>query len=128
MRAEFSTDASKTLRDFPSVSPSKDALDLARVAMEEAGQWNSSQFMGRRFAIGCVALEITQRCNLDCSACYISEHSEAVKDVPIEELFRRIDGIRTLYGPPDASDELILVGLDMRHTILPYRIVRACAF
>lgn len=99
MRAKFSTDASKSLRDIPSVSPSKDALDLARVTMEEAGQWNTSQFMGRRFAIGCVALEITQRCNLDCSACYLSEHSEAVKDVPIEELFRRIDGIRTLYGP-----------------------------
>jgi uncharacterized radical SAM superfamily Fe-S cluster-containing enzyme len=55
--------------------------------------------MGRRWPIGCVALEITQRCNLDCTACYLSEHSEAVKDVPLEELFRRIDLIFGHYGP-----------------------------
>jgi hypothetical protein len=44
---------------------------------------------GRRYAIGCVALEITQRCNLDCTLCYLSESSEAVKDLPLEEVFRR---------------------------------------
>ena len=53
-----------------------------------SGQWSAGQFIGRRWPIGCVALEITQRCNLDCTACYLSEHSEAVKDVPIEEVFR----------------------------------------
>ena len=55
--------------------------------------------MGRRWPIGCVALEITQRCNLDCAACYLSEHSESVKDVPLEELFRRIDLMFDHYGP-----------------------------
>ncbi len=49
--------------------------------------------------IGCVALEITQRCNLDCTACYLSEHSERVKDVPLEEIFRRIDMIFKHSGP-----------------------------
>lgn len=75
------------------------ALAIARRRMIETGQWNPAQLMGRRWPIGCVALEITQRCNLDCSACYLSEHSEAVKDIPLEELFRRIDVIFDHYGP-----------------------------
>lgn len=29
--------------------------------------------------MGWVTLEITQRCNLDCTLCYLSENSEAVK-------------------------------------------------
>lgn len=48
--------------------------------------------------MGCVSLEITQRCNLDCTLCYLSEHSEAVRDVPLEEIFRRIDMIEAHYG------------------------------
>ncbi len=55
--------------------------------------------MGRRWAIGCVALEITQRCNLDCTLCYLSENAEAVRDMPLTELYRRIDTILDLYGP-----------------------------
>ena len=43
--------------------------------------------------------EITQRCNLDCTLCYLSESSEAVKDLPIEVVFRRIDLIAETYGP-----------------------------
>lgn len=58
-----------------------------------------NQVLGRRSTIGCVALEITQRCNLDCTLCYLSESSESVKDVPLEVVFRRIDRIRELYGP-----------------------------
>jgi tetraether lipid synthase len=58
-----------------------------------------NQVLGRRSTIGCVALEITQRCNLDCTLCYLSESSESVKDVPIEVVFRRIDRIRETYGP-----------------------------
>ncbi len=54
--------------------------------------------MGLRWPIGCVALEVTQRCNLDCSLCYLSENSEAVKDVPLKEVFRRIDLIFSHYG------------------------------
>ncbi|MGE4112301.1 MAG: radical SAM protein, partial [Burkholderiales bacterium] len=73
-------------------------LERARHRMQETGQWDPAQFVGRRTAIGCVALEITQRCNLDCSACYLSEHSETVKDLPLDEVFRRIDMIYSAYG------------------------------
>lgn len=66
--------------------------------MIATGQWDAPQSMGRRWAVGCVALEITQRCNLDCGACYLSENSQAVKDLPLEEIFRRIDIIRDTYG------------------------------
>ena len=74
-------------------------IERARLRMVETGQWSASQTMGRRWAIGCVALEVTQRCNLDCTLCYLSEASEAVHDVPLAELFRRIDVIRDTYGP-----------------------------
>jgi hypothetical protein len=47
------------------------ALSAARHRVTSANQWAESQLMGRRWPIGCVALEITQRCNLDCTACYL---------------------------------------------------------
>lgn len=75
------------------------ALPRAQVRMQEAGTWNEKQVMGRRYGIGCVALEITQRCNLDCTLCYLSEMSEAVKDIPLAEIFRRIDRIYNEFGP-----------------------------
>jgi pyruvate-formate lyase-activating enzyme len=58
-----------------------------------------NQVLGRRSTIGCVALEITQRCNLDCTLCYLSENAERVRDLPIEVIFERIDRIRETYGP-----------------------------
>jgi len=76
-----------------------DSKQSAKQAMIDTGCWSPEQQMGRRWAIGCVALEITQRCNLDCTLCYLSEHSEAVADIPIEEIFRRIDNIYKQYGP-----------------------------
>ena len=84
----------------PALRPADHLTGLidARQRMIATGQWSASQFMGRRWPIGCVALEITQRCNLDCTACYLSEHSEAVKDLPLEEVFRRIDMIFDHYG------------------------------
>lgn len=57
------------------------------------------QMLGRRLTIGCVALEITQRCNLDCTLCYLSEHSESIPDPPIEEIKRRADLILRDWGP-----------------------------
>ncbi|MFH0340694.1 MAG: radical SAM protein [Chromatiales bacterium] len=69
-----------------------------RQRLVEVGQWGPNQIAGRRWPIGCVSLEITQRCNLDCTLCYLSEHSEAVQDVPLEEIFRRIDLIYRHYG------------------------------
>ncbi len=74
-------------------------MQRARQRAERAGQWHDRQYMGRRWAIGCVALEITQRCNLDCTLCYLSESSEALKDLPLPEIFRRIDLIHAHYGP-----------------------------
>jgi len=74
-------------------------LAAARQRMVATGQWTPRQYMGRRWPIGCVALEITQRCNLDCTACYLSEHSEAVRDLPLAEIYRRIDTIFDHYGP-----------------------------
>jgi pyruvate-formate lyase-activating enzyme len=62
--------------------------------------FRENQVLGRRNAIGCVALEVTQRCNLDCTLCYLSESSERVKDIPLEEVFRRLDGIHTRFGAP----------------------------
>ena len=73
-------------------------LERAREAMRATGQWHAGQQMGRRWPIGCVALEVTQRCNLDCTLCYLSESSEALKDLPLEELYKRIERIRAQYG------------------------------
>src|SRR6266545_2585166 len=79
-------------------APSVTALERARRVIEGAGYWNSNQQWGRRWPIGCVALEITQRCNLDCTLCYLSENSEAVRDLPLDEVFRRIELIERYYG------------------------------
>jgi 7,8-dihydro-6-hydroxymethylpterin dimethyltransferase len=49
--------------------------------------------------MGCVSLEVTQRCNLDCTLCYLSDSAEAVRDIPLQELLRRIDDIAVQYGP-----------------------------
>jgi len=46
-----------------------------------------------------VAVEITQKCNLDCTLCYLSEHSQAVSDIPLEEVYRRLDDVLHHYGP-----------------------------
>ena len=66
--------------------------------LQDVDLWTPSQIAGRRWPMGCVSLEITQRCNLDCTLCYLSEHSEAVRDIPLEEVFRRIDMIEAHYG------------------------------
>ena len=76
-----------------------DPLTDARERMMRAAQWAPWQGVGHRMAIGCVALEITQRCNLNYTYCYLSENSKVLKDVPITELFRRIDLIVAHYGP-----------------------------
>ena len=58
-----------------------------------------NQVLGRLHSIGCVAVEITQKCNLDCTLCYLSEHSQAVSDIPLEEVYRRLDDVLHHYGP-----------------------------
>ncbi len=57
-----------------------------------------TQAIGRRYAIGCVAMEITQRCNLDCTLCYLSESSEKVKDIPLALVMDRLQKVRDTYG------------------------------
>lgn len=84
------------------------ALQQARAVMQQLGLWSPKQQMGSRWPIGCVALEITQRCNLDCTLCYLSEHSEAVRDIPLQEIFRRIELIHRHYG--DNTDVQITGG------------------
>ena len=66
-----------------------EALENTRKRMGQFFKGN--QILGRKGTIGCVSLEITQRCNLDCSLCYLSESSALVTDMPIEELYRRLD-------------------------------------
>lgn len=76
-----------------------DRLNDLASRMRKTGQWSPTQAAGRRWTMGCVSLEITQRCNLDCTLCYLSDSAEAVRDTPIQELFRRIDRIAAQYGP-----------------------------
>lgn len=68
-------------------------------ALAAEGLMTPNQTAGKHWAMGCVALEITQRCNLDCTLCYLSDMSEAVHDLPLEEVLRRIDLIEAHYGP-----------------------------
>jgi hypothetical protein len=80
-------------------APSSDALGVMREHMQRSGQWQPHQMAGRRWPVACVSLEITQRCNLDCTLCYLSESAEAVRDFPLDEVFRRIELIVQQYGP-----------------------------
>lgn len=95
--------SAQEIRDWqPEPLPADDGkspMQRTRERMQQAGQWADWQMMGRRMAMGCVALEVTQRCNLDCSYCYLSESSEALKDIPLAEVMRRIDQIYQFYGP-----------------------------
>jgi pyruvate-formate lyase-activating enzyme len=68
-------------------------------ALTRWGQAGPGQTAGRFYPIACVALEITQRCNLDCTLCYLSHAAEMAHDVPLDVLFSRIDMIESHYGP-----------------------------
>lgn len=87
----------------PNLSPQREPLPnplgSMRARMQRTQQWGSGQMAGRRWAMACVSLEVTQRCNLDCTLCYLSDASEAVLDFPLEEVLRRIDLIAQHYGP-----------------------------
>ena len=91
--------AAEVIALAPTREPHTDALGDLRNRMQRSGQWHDGQMAGRRWPVACVSLEITQRCNLDCTLCYLSESSEAVRDLPLEEVFRRIDMIVSHYGP-----------------------------
>ena len=97
---DYLTPADIAARQPYGLTPAEDGSPLERIRarMDASGQWHKKQNAGRRWSIGCVSLEITQRCNLDCTLCYLSEASEAVKDIPLQEIFRRIDMIHAHYG------------------------------
>ncbi len=83
----------------PLAAPSVDPTGALRERMRHTGQWAPNQMAGRRWPVACVSLEITQRCNLDCTLCYLSDSAEAVRDFPLDEVFRRIESIHAHYGP-----------------------------
>ena len=86
-------------RDVPPWrEPLADPTADMRSRMQRTAQWGPAQMAGRRWPVACVSLEITQRCNLDCTLCYLSESSEAVRDLPLDEIYRRIDMIVAHYG------------------------------
>ncbi|MBU2976836.1 radical SAM protein [Alteromonas sp. C1M14] len=72
---------------------------LAHTQKRMGEHFTPNQLLGRTHTIGCVAVEITQKCNLDCTLCYLSEHSQAVRDIPIQEVFKRLDSVLHHYGP-----------------------------
>ncbi len=74
----------------------KDAI--ARTKERMGKFFTKNQILGRKGSIGCVSLEISQRCNLDCSLCYLSPSSNRVTDLPLKEVFRRLDEIRKHFG------------------------------
>lgn len=94
----LSPDQIQALHPAPDPDSHHDPYTVAQERLKKVGQYSNRQQLGNRFSIGCVALEITQRCNLDCTCCYLSENSEAVKDLPLQEVFRRIDLIYAHYG------------------------------
>ena len=88
----------KAFQPYKLLDDGLNPVSRAYKRMVDHGVWESHQILGSRWGIGCVALEVTQRCNLDCTLCYLSESSESVKDIPLEEIYRRIDMIFKHYG------------------------------
>ncbi len=70
-----------------------------RKALKRWGQYGPGQTAGRFYPMACVALEVTQRCNLDCALCYLSDSAEMVHDVPLPVLYERIAMLESHYGP-----------------------------
>ena len=83
----------------PQTTPLADPVADMRERMQRNGQWHPAQTAGRRWPVACVSLEITQRCNLDCTLCYLSDAAESVRDFPLDEIYRRIELIVQHYGP-----------------------------
>ncbi len=70
-----------------------------REALVKHRQFGPAQTAGRFYPMACVALEVTQRCNLDCALCYLSDAAEMAHDVPLPILVRRVASIESHYGP-----------------------------
>ncbi|WP_170562098.1 radical SAM protein [Ruegeria atlantica] len=70
-----------------------------RGGLHGCGEYGAGQTAGRFYPIACVALEVTQRCNLDCTLCYLSDRAEMTYDPPLSVLFARLATIHSHYGP-----------------------------
>lgn len=69
-----------------------------RGGLQSCGEFGAGQTAGRFYPIACVALEVTQHCNLDCTLCYLSDRAEMTYDPPLSVLFARLATIRSHYG------------------------------
>ncbi|WP_170506216.1 radical SAM protein [Ruegeria arenilitoris] len=69
-----------------------------RGGLLSCGEFGAGQTAGRFYPIACVALEVTQHCNLDCTLCYLSDRAEMTFDPPLSVLFARLATIRSHYG------------------------------
>ncbi|SLN14821.1 Cyclic pyranopterin monophosphate synthase [Falsiruegeria litorea R37] len=70
-----------------------------REGLIACGEYGPTQTAGRFYPVACVALEVTQRCNLDCTLCYLSDQAEVTFDPPLRVLFARLATIHSHYGP-----------------------------
>ena len=70
-----------------------------RDGLQSCGEYGAGQTAGRFYPIACVALEVTQRCNLDCTLCYLSDRAEMTFDPPLPVLMSRLAMINSHYGP-----------------------------
>ncbi len=70
-----------------------------RGGLQGGGEYGAGQTAGRFYPIACVALEVTQRCNLDCTLCYLSDRAEMTYNPPLSVLFARLATIHSHYGP-----------------------------
>ncbi|MBX2848044.1 MAG: radical SAM protein [Acidiferrobacterales bacterium] len=98
-RAQHSDKLASTAQKITEHAQSMQAQRMQATQQRMGNMFTPNQVLGRLQTIGCVAVEITQKCNLDCTLCYLSEHSQQVADVPIEEIFRRLDDVLKHYGP-----------------------------
>lgn len=69
-----------------------------REGLQSCGEYSAGQTAGRFYPVACVALEVTQRCNLDCTLCYLSDRAEMTFDPPLSVMFARLATIRSHYG------------------------------
>ncbi len=76
-----------------------DRREPLRDGLWNSGEYGPGQTAGRFYPIACVALEVTQRCNLDCTLCYLSDRAEMTYDPPLSVLFARLETILSHYGP-----------------------------
>jgi tetraether lipid synthase len=92
--------ANKPMLYRPSPAEERELLRLLETKLDnfDARYRTPRQVLGRRSTAGCVALEVTQRCNLDCTLCYLSDYSESVPDPPVDELKRKADNIKRIFG------------------------------